>query len=122
MRPGPFVDRLPNAKVRGSNSLGRAGILPVFSSRASQRRPALLPSHGENRGSSPLGSASVFKDLDQFYFPRVQPMSNKHGWTGVEIALLVRYTTVGRAIFGSGNNIPTRKLLEPKCRFTSPII
>jgi hypothetical protein len=39
----------------------------------------LLLSHGENRGSSPLGSASDFKDLGKF--PRASnPRDQK--WTG----------------------------------------
>jgi hypothetical protein len=39
-------------------------ILGLIDADKGFRRPALtLPSHGENRGSSPLGSANIINDL-----------------------------------------------------------
>ena len=41
----------------------RYGLISSFSSADVCRRLSAEPSHGENRGSSPLGSASYFSDL-----------------------------------------------------------
>jgi hypothetical protein len=41
----------------------RYGLIASFSSAAVRRRLSTEPSHGENRGSSPLGSANDFNVL-----------------------------------------------------------
>ena len=55
-------------------------------------RPRTSPSHGENRGSSPLGSANDFNNLyiyRQSTFVRTANLRHRYSWTPLDIAKIL---------------------------------